>query len=469
MLTTLVNNINGNVGGIVADGAGYATSTSTFPGTYPGLVSKTDNGGPKAYLNWLVFNKDFVFLSGGFRQLSSTAREAGTNVPHELLQSPAISITQPGYVYIYLSNENPTQVDVYFDDFKVVHTKSPVIQSNDNFAHGMDNSALSYQRENSTKNNFLYNAGSEVQSSIDQNIYDMPYRGLDVSIGRMMQVDPLADKYASHSTYNYAFNDPVFWNDPMGNEPPEKKNRVREEEEQRIIDRMFENNRRMYGVIGDDDLNGSGGWGRAFEKIGPGNSFFDNSVFFTTPLGDRVSAQEVLSETNPNQNSLWRSLAIDALTNSKNKNESMPGADLIKEYEANYTRAWAAQFVGQALLENGVGGNIIKSIRNEVADITNPDKKVDVARANQIMNLATQMVKTALSFVKNSKYAAPYLSAVGAGLILDGELLKIKNDNFVGPKIMRVNPDYYNSNIQRIYPIRGGGGGASYVGGPNGW
>jgi hypothetical protein len=36
-----------------------------------------------------------------------------------------------------------------------------------------------------------------VQGSIDQNIYDMPYRGMDVSIGWMMQVDPMADSYFS--------------------------------------------------------------------------------------------------------------------------------------------------------------------------------------------------------------------------------------------------------------------------------
>jgi hypothetical protein len=34
----------------------------------------------------------------------------------------------------------------------------------------------------------------------------------------MTQVDPMADKYGSMSTYNYAFNDPIFWNDPLGDD-----------------------------------------------------------------------------------------------------------------------------------------------------------------------------------------------------------------------------------------------------------
>jgi RHS repeat-associated protein len=189
------------------------------------------------------------------------AKEAGTDVLHEYIASPTITITQPGYVYIYLSNESmqppnasPIPIEVYFDDFKVTHTKTPVVQSNDHFAHGMDNSALSYQRENSVKNNFLYNAGSEVQGSIDQNIYDMPYRGMDVSIGRMMQVDPMADTYSSHTTYNYAFNDPVFFNDPNGADPNSDGWNQIQESRNYDMERNYYN---THGIYGDDDMYGS--------------------------------------------------------------------------------------------------------------------------------------------------------------------------------------------------------------------
>jgi hypothetical protein len=40
-------------------------------------------------------------------------------------------MTQPGYVYIYLSNENTTPVDVYFDDFQVKHVKSNIVAGAD--------------------------------------------------------------------------------------------------------------------------------------------------------------------------------------------------------------------------------------------------------------------------------------------------------------------------------------------------
>jgi hypothetical protein len=58
-------------------------------------------------------------------------------VAHELLASPTINITQPGYVYIYLSNENATPVDVYFDDFKYTHVKSSVVAGADYYPFGL--------------------------------------------------------------------------------------------------------------------------------------------------------------------------------------------------------------------------------------------------------------------------------------------------------------------------------------------
>jgi RHS repeat-associated protein len=99
----------------------------------------------------------------------------------------------------------------------VTQTKSPGIQTDDFYAHGM--SAQGYQRESSFKNNFVYNGGSEVQTSVDANIYGTFFRSYDASIGRFMQVDPMAVNFSSHTPYNFAFNDPVSLNDPMGDLP----------------------------------------------------------------------------------------------------------------------------------------------------------------------------------------------------------------------------------------------------------
>ena len=82
-------------------------------------------------------------------------------------------------------------IDVFFDDLKVTHTKSPVIETNDYYPFGL--TFNSYQRENSTENRYLFNGGSELQQDLNLGFYSTLFRTYDPSIGRFMQVDPLAD------------------------------------------------------------------------------------------------------------------------------------------------------------------------------------------------------------------------------------------------------------------------------------
>ncbi|QLH31492.1 MAG: hypothetical protein HWD62_02745 [Cyclobacteriaceae bacterium] len=117
---------------------------------------------------------------------------------------------------MYISNENPTLVDVYFDDVVMTHTKSNVIQYNEYYPFGM-NTANSWTRENVTGNNFLFNGGTELNTT--SNVYDLFYRNYDPVLGRMNQIDPMATSFAGLSPYNYSFNDPVTYNDPMGDCP----------------------------------------------------------------------------------------------------------------------------------------------------------------------------------------------------------------------------------------------------------
>jgi RHS repeat-associated protein len=213
-LTTLMSQIAANTAGVVVDGAAYTSSTASFPPGFAGLQTTSNTGAPRAYLNWLVFDRNYGFITGGFKQITTAAKEAGADVPHELLQMPApITITQPGYVYIYLSNENPTTVEVYFDDFKVTHTKSPVIQTDDYYPFGL--TFNSYNRENSVANPHLYN-GKEKQDELGLDWLDYGARMYMPDIGRWMAIDPLADLSRRWSPYTYAYNNPIVFIDPDG-------------------------------------------------------------------------------------------------------------------------------------------------------------------------------------------------------------------------------------------------------------
>jgi RHS repeat-associated protein len=218
-LNSFISAINGGsppVGSIVDGGAAGSIGAGTFP--FVGVHTRSnDTGlGPKAYLNYIVFDRNFGYINGGFRRLSATPRETGTDVAHERLAfegTEKIEITEPGYVYIYLSNENDTPVEVYFDDFKVTHTKSPVIQSDDYYPFGL--AFNSYSRENSTLNDYKYN-GKEEQTELGLGWLDYGWRQYDPAIGRFTSIDPAAGLMRRFSPYAYAFDNPVRFTDPDG-------------------------------------------------------------------------------------------------------------------------------------------------------------------------------------------------------------------------------------------------------------
>jgi RHS repeat-associated protein len=119
-------------------------------------------------------------------------------------------------VYIYLSNEGSVQQDVFFDDFKVTHVKTPIVEAQDYMPFGL--TFNSYQRENSLDQKYLYN-GKELQDELSLDWFDYGARMYDPAIARWMAVDPLADQMRRWSPYNYAFNNPLRFIDPDGMGP----------------------------------------------------------------------------------------------------------------------------------------------------------------------------------------------------------------------------------------------------------
>ena len=64
----------------------------------------------------------------------------------------------------------------------------------------------------------------------------------------MHQVDPMADKYSSHTPYKYGLNNPVYWNDSSGADEDAQKRQKWEEEHLRIR-QQFEAARLTCGVL----------------------------------------------------------------------------------------------------------------------------------------------------------------------------------------------------------------------------
>lgn len=106
-------------------------------------------------------------------------------------------------------------VEVYFDDFKVEHIKSPVISSQNYYPFGL--TFNSYQRENSTPNQFQYN-GSEQQDELGLGWFDYGARMYMPDLGRWGVIDPKSEKSITKSPYNYALNNPIKFIDRAGKE-----------------------------------------------------------------------------------------------------------------------------------------------------------------------------------------------------------------------------------------------------------
>lgn len=193
-----------------------------------GFDHSDDLNAPKAYLNILLFDKNYNFVDAAYKQIDENYYQtdaqttAGIKAPHGLI-SRQIVVPTAGYAYIFLSNENPGQMDVYFDDLKIRHAKSPVIQMDDYYPFGL--TFNSYWRENGLSQQYLYN-GKELQDELEINWSDYGARMYLPEIGRWGVIDPLADQMRAWSPCNYAFNNPILLIDYDGMAPGDPQGEV---------------------------------------------------------------------------------------------------------------------------------------------------------------------------------------------------------------------------------------------------
>lgn len=90
-------------------------------------------------------------------------------------------------------------------------------QENSYYAFGlvMPNSVVNTPTQ---PNRQLYNGGSEWQNDYGNlpDYYQTFYRNYDAALGRFVAVDPMAESAESLTTYNYSGNNPIMFNDPLG-------------------------------------------------------------------------------------------------------------------------------------------------------------------------------------------------------------------------------------------------------------
>ncbi|MCP9750370.1 DUF6443 domain-containing protein [Ferruginibacter sp. HRS2-29] len=210
ILTSLTGGVITNSGGKLLPGNSATVNSALSPNVTNFLNSRSyDNSRPKAYLNWILFDNQFNFVSsnsGVMQVLSGSSKQA--------LVPGLQTMNKSGYLYVYVSNESPQ--DVYFDDITIKHTTGALVQEQAYYPFGLDMAGLSDKALMKKPTNYKYNSGSELEDEDGLNYYNTFYRKYDPQIGRFTGIDMLAEKTASINCYQYANNNPLLFNDPSG-------------------------------------------------------------------------------------------------------------------------------------------------------------------------------------------------------------------------------------------------------------
>jgi RHS repeat-associated protein len=277
MINLIAAAFGGVPGGTGVSGEIY-NGVNTAVTTYVPSGNQGDSR-PAAYLNYILFDRNYKVIDMGWQLAPATT------FTKQKIQFSTLKIKEAGFLFTYLSYDDESNNWVFFDDFKVTHTKTNVLQYNEYYPFGLKTNS-SWTRENS-KNNILYNDASELNELTS--FYDLAFRNYDPTIGRFLQVDPLAIMTESFSPYQYSRNNPISYNDPLG-----LQDNVMVQEAMRRVGWD------EYGTSG-----GGGGSGYYTPSYG-NNEIGDGPVVYNPWEGSYISAYEVLSTDPTYQNAQYR-------------------------------------------------------------------------------------------------------------------------------------------------------------------
>lgn len=165
---------------------------------------------PKAFVNWILFDEQFNYVSA-----SSGFQQVGADTIFTVHTPSTVSISKSGYFYVYVSNETPN-IDVFFDNLQVTHIRGPLLQVEGYYPFGLEMQGISSNALNfgGLSNAYKFNGSDEWEESI--NLYSTFFRGYDQQLGRFNGVDILSEQSVGLSQYQFGGNNPIAFNDPTG-------------------------------------------------------------------------------------------------------------------------------------------------------------------------------------------------------------------------------------------------------------
>ncbi|MCG8387834.1 MAG: hypothetical protein MJA30_19940, partial [Cytophagales bacterium] len=200
-----------------------ATSTLGDPGTalsqsssklfpLPIAMGNTETV-PRAYLNYVLFDKDMNMLDAGYKRVSQAA-EIPTRSPelhtHERLSEELI-IEDFGYLQVYVSNSSQQETEVFFDDLSVMRLSSNVVRAHDYYPYGLKMVTGLGNIEDEDYRWGFQGAFAEEDEETGWNSFEL--RMYDPVIGRWTSTDPAGQFW---SPYLGMGNSPINQVDPDG-------------------------------------------------------------------------------------------------------------------------------------------------------------------------------------------------------------------------------------------------------------
>jgi RHS repeat-associated protein len=227
--TSVLNSLAGGILGTptgAAEGtlSGYEASGSPVYSGLSSFLSPKDpappSGYPKAYLNWILLDDQFNYVSGS----SGSVATASTTYPAGQMNTVApggpIVMGRNGYLYVWVSNETQGW-DVFFDNFTVQYKQGPVLEENHYYPFGLTMAGISDKalKTGYAENKYRYNKGSELQNKEFSDgsgleMYETSLRELDPQLGRWWQIDSKPGDMVSG--YSSMDNNPILYSDMRG-------------------------------------------------------------------------------------------------------------------------------------------------------------------------------------------------------------------------------------------------------------
>lgn len=164
----------------------------------------------EAYLLYALYDQDSNRYEVGKQVLTNNASNQ-----HEVLEEN-LYISEDGFIETFVVNE--TGEDVWFDDFMVMSTTSPIMQETHYDPWGLELTGIGFQYGGIKANKYLYN-GKELIEDNGLEYYDYGARMYDPVVGRWWGVDALTGQMPDWSPYNFGFNSPLRYVDPTGLAP----------------------------------------------------------------------------------------------------------------------------------------------------------------------------------------------------------------------------------------------------------